>query len=109
MPLSLGASAAAAGRVGVKARGSGGAAGSASAGVGNKSVLGLQERMKRLRAAQPKVNPNFTLRTGVGVRQHANVCPAKSSNMYSSFSLHPALLVSCNFSGVHLARHGSIA
>ena len=73
---SLGASAAAAGRVGVKARASGGAAGSASAGAGEKSVLGLQERMKRLQAAQPKVSHSFTLSTDVDVRQHENLCPA---------------------------------
>ena len=76
MPLSLGASAAAADRVGVQARASGGAASSASAGAGEKSVLGLQDKMKRLRAAQPKVSDSFTLSTSVDVRQRETLCPA---------------------------------
>ncbi len=77
MPWSLGASTAAANSDGVKASSSGGAAASASAGAGERSVLGLREKMKNFRAAQPKVSDSFTLSINLGV------CNTKlgSSNM----------------------------
>ena len=76
MASSLGASAAAADSRGVKASSSGGAAASASAGAGERSVLGLREKMKRYKAAQPKVSHSFTLSIDLDVCQHENLCPA---------------------------------
>jgi len=46
---------------GVKASCSGGAAASASAGGGEKSVLGVLEKVKTWKAARPKVSDSFTV------------------------------------------------
>ena len=75
MPSS-GARAAPADRVVVKASSSGGAAASASGGAGGKSVLGLREKMERLRAARPKVSHSLNLSIDSEVCQHVTLCPA---------------------------------